>query len=186
MTRSLITIATDQGPRELHAFVLDEAETFAVHETTGRLAMRPWTLTHVPTGRGIVKIADHDDAIRIGHQLLGLARNGEWSSTDPAHIEKAVPGEVKSWLKQCWDARAFVPPSSTAARTPQEKKMPKQKTFKAGPIANRIVRNLAQSMTPENRKAFHEGLRVATKDQITDALDEAFRAGAGGCVFSKE
>lgn len=60
--------------------------------------------------------------------------------------------------------------------------MPK-KTFKAGPIAQRIVRNLAQSMTPENRKAFHEGLRVATKEQITDALEEAFFAGVDGCCF---
>lgn len=64
--------------------------------------------------------------------------------------------------------------------------MPKPKTFKAGPIANRIVRQLVQSMTPENRKAFHEGLRVATKEQIADALSEAFEAGKGGCVFSKE
>lgn len=61
-----------------------------------------------------------------------------------------------------------------------------KKTFKAGPIANRIVRQLVQSMTPENRKAFHEGLRIATKEQIADALEEAFVAGKGGCVFSKD
>lgn len=58
--------------------------------------------------------------------------------------------------------------------------------FKAGPIAQRIIRQLAQSMTPENRKAFHEGLRVATKEHIADALSEAFEAGKGGCAFARD
>lgn len=41
-------------------------------------------------------------------------------------------------------------------------------------------------MTPENRKAFHEGLRVATKEHIADALSEAFEAGKGGCAFARD
>lgn len=64
--------------------------------------------------------------------------------------------------------------------------MPKQKTFKAGQEAHKIVRQLAQSMTPENRKAFHEGLRVATKEHITVVLQGAFDAGKGGCEFSRD
>lgn len=64
--------------------------------------------------------------------------------------------------------------------------MAKQKTFKAGTVANKLVRLLVQSMTPENRKAFHEGLRVATKDSITDALEEAYCAGKEDCLFSKD
>lgn len=64
--------------------------------------------------------------------------------------------------------------------------MPKPKTYKARPAAQRVVRQLAQSMTPENRKAFHEGLRVATVDHIAGVLEEAFCAGRDGGVFSKE
>lgn len=65
--------------------------------------------------------------------------------------------------------------------------MPNPKKYKARPAAHKIVRELAQSMTPENRKkAFHEGLRVATVDNITNSLEDAFKAGAGGCVFSKD
>lgn len=64
--------------------------------------------------------------------------------------------------------------------------MPKAKTYKARTEAQRMVRQLAQSMTPENRKAFHEGLRVATVDHVADKLQEAFQAGAGGCVLSAD
>lgn len=185
MRGSIVTIETDAGPREVRAVVLDDNETFAVHETTGLHMMRPWTLSHLPSGRGVVLVASREDAVKIGRHLLRVARNGEWSSWDPANVEAAVPQEVQLWLKDCWDKNAFVPPGPTAAQ-PQEKKMPKQKTFKAGPIANRIVRDIVQSMTPENRKSFHEGLRVVARESIAGALSDAFEAGKGGCLFSKE
>lgn len=64
--------------------------------------------------------------------------------------------------------------------------MPKPKTYKARPAAQKVVRELALSMTPENRKAFHEGLRVATVDNVACALEAAFTAGKLGCNFSKD
>lgn len=60
-----------------------------------------------------------------------------------------------------------------------------KRTYKAGTAANKIVRQIVQSMTPENRRAFHEGLRVATKEHVQDALEEAFCAGSEGCAYSE-
>lgn len=57
------------------------------------------------------------------------------------------------------------------------------KKFRAGPAAQKIIRQLVQSMTPENRRAFHQGLRVATREHITVALAEAHEAGREGCEF---
>lgn len=62
--------------------------------------------------------------------------------------------------------------------------MPKPKKFKAGPLAQKAVRELVQSMTPENRKAFHEGLRVAHRERLEDVICQAFEAGQNGCEFS--
>lgn len=64
--------------------------------------------------------------------------------------------------------------------------MPRPKTYKCRTEAQRMVRQLVLSMTPENRKAFHEGLRVVTVDHVASKLEEAFSAGSNGGLLSKE
>jgi len=61
--------------------------------------------------------------------------------------------------------------------------MAKKAKYRAGQVAQRLVRELVQSMTAENRRAFHEGLRVAFRERLEDALAEAHEAGADGCEF---
>lgn len=75
---------------------------------------------------------------------------------------------------------------STADKKPAPKKRLRAvRKFNATAVANRVVTLLVKSMTPENRRAFHEGLRVAHKAAVTDALRDAFYAGRDNpdCTF---
>lgn len=68
---------------------------------------------------------------------------------------------------------------------PKPKKLRAVRKFNATATANKVVTLLVKSMTPENRRAFHEGLRVAHKAAVTDALRAAFDAGRNNpdCTF---
>jgi len=63
--------------------------------------------------------------------------------------------------------------------------MARKKQYRASTEAQKLVRELVQSMTPENRRSFHEGLRVAFRERLEDALARAHEAGASGsgCEF---
>jgi hypothetical protein len=87
-------------------------------------------------------------------------------------------------------SKSFKDALAKAVRTPVEKAAPKKRLravrkFNATAVANRVVTLLVKSMTPENRRAFHEGLRVAHKAAVTDALRAAFEAGRNNpdCTF---
>ena len=72
--------------------------------------------------------------------------------------------------------------TDTVAAAP--KKLRAVRKFNANAAANRVVTLLVKSMTPENRRAFHEGLRVAHKAAVADALRDAFEAGRiPDCTF---
>jgi len=186
MTR--VTITTDTGPLDIHGTVIGD-DILAVHETIRRklsvAPLAPFTLSHLPTGYALIRGYTETVLVKVGKALVTLVPD-VLALNDRKQITAQMPGLVVDWLWHCHRDGWMEPPSLNGAVAPREKIMPKQKTFKAGPAAQKIVRQLVQSMTTENRKAFHEGLRVATKDHIANALLEAFDAGKGGCLFSQD
>lgn len=183
---TIITIATVDGPRDTRGELV--GHDVAIHLTTGRDPNTPaFTLSHLPTGRGLIRSGDRELLKRVGETLEKIVPREILQLTEHDQVEAQMPQPVVDWLKHCHCEGWTEPPSLNGDHaSPGRTKMPKPKTFKARPVAQKIVRQLAQSMTPENRRAFHEGLRVATVDHVTDALALAFEAGKGGCVFSKD
>ena len=77
-----------------------------------------------------------------------------------------------------------MPVAKKKAAQAAPKKLRAVRKFNATARANKIVTMLVKAMTPENRRAFHEGLRVVLKADVTNALSDAFTAGRNAdCTF---
>lgn len=121
MSDSIITIATKGGEREVRSEILDADELLAVHRTLhgNRDDGAPeWTLSHLPTGRAVIRVAGRNDAVSIGRTLLSLltdAARAAWRSSTPRTVERRTPKRISAWLTRCQEAGRFVAPESVGA-----------------------------------------------------------------------
>lgn len=163
----IVTIATDAGPREVHADHVI-GEVLAVHPTVSSNPVAPlFTLSHLPTGYAVVHHDNTDAVRRIGETLLELAPD-VLALTDHEKLKRQMPKPVADWLLHCREHGWTEPPATGGTKMATKQLTPEQAVQKQQALAEKLAKGVMNRHVAMIASEYRKAIRAAKTGQPGD------------------